>query len=167
MAEGQKKRGRSKVEGHQFWLPFQPIENYDQALAKTRTGVAISMLLVLQGVILAIAAMAGFAELFGLDDFYDDAERYAMVGVSALLAVIGLVLAFLLHRYQWWWVVVILAVLGVIDMFFKIAGVVLGGANLSAAFFAALEFVAIVGMVRGRLKLTGMAAARVDTTTFG
>ncbi|MEE2526350.1 hypothetical protein V0U79_08225 [Hyphobacterium sp. HN65] len=157
---------RNKVEGHSFWQPFQPITTYEQALAKTRTGVVVGILLIIQGVILAIAAMAGFAELFGLDRFVDDLERYSMVGVSIFLAVIGLVLALLLHRYQWWWVVVLLAVIGVFDMLSRIAGVFMGGANVAAIFFAIMEFVGIVSMVRGRIKLKRLEAARVDTAVF-
>lgn len=166
MASEQNKRARKKVEGHQFWQPFQPITNYEQALAKTRTGVAIGVLLIVQGLILAVAALAGFAELFGLDGFYDDVERFSMVAVSALLAVIGLVLAILLHRFQRWWVVILLAVLGVVDMVSRIAGIFMGSANIAAVIFVALEFVAIVGMVRGRRNLKKMAAARVDASIF-
>jgi multisubunit Na+/H+ antiporter MnhG subunit len=160
------KKSSRKVEGHQFFQPFQQITTYEQALAKTRAGTVVGALLFIQGALLSIAALAGFAEAFGLARFNDEVERWSMFAFVAFFGLIGLALAILLHRYQWWWVVIALLVLGTFDFIMRLVGVFGGGANFAAIIFAVIELVAMIAMVRGRRVLKRMQAAKVDTTVF-
>ena len=145
--------------------PLTP-NGFCSALAKTRTGTAVGVILIIQGVLLAVFAALNFAEPFGSTDFVDDFERWFSFGFATFLAVIGAVLAFLLHRYQWWWVVIVLAILGIADLLFRVANLALGGAAITTLIFAAIEFVAVVGMIRGRRVLKAMKSAQVDPTVF-